>query len=85
MERSWLYRLSKFIFPGFKFSRFSKTSTGPGPARYRDFTITLRHTALGRTPLDESSARRKDPYLTTHNPHNRQKRKNSGKGGDPKP
>jgi hypothetical protein len=30
-----------------------------------------QHT-LGRTPLDEGSARRKDLYLTTHNIHNRQ-------------
>ena len=28
------------------------------------FTITLRHTTLGRTPLDEWSARRTDVYLT---------------------
>jgi hypothetical protein len=25
----------------------------PGPSHYRDFTITLRHTTLGRTSLDE--------------------------------
>jgi hypothetical protein len=24
--------------------------SGPGPPHYRGFTITLRHTALGRTP-----------------------------------
>jgi hypothetical protein len=30
------------------------------------FTMTLRHTTLGRTPLDEWSARRRDLYLTTH-------------------
>jgi hypothetical protein len=36
------------------------------------FTIThLRHTALGRTPLDEGPARRRDLYLTTHNTHKR--------------
>jgi len=29
-------------------------------------------TTVGRTPLDEWSARRKDLYLTTHNTHNRQ-------------
>jgi len=29
-------------------------------------------TAVGRTPLDEWSARRRDLYLTTHNTHNRQ-------------
>jgi hypothetical protein len=34
--------------------------------------ITLRHTILGRTPLDECSARRRDLYLKTHNTHNRQ-------------
>ena len=34
--------------------------------------ITLRHTTLGRTPLDERSARRRDFYLTIHNTHNRQ-------------
>jgi len=27
---------------------------------------------LGKTPLDERSARRRDLYLTTHNTHNRQ-------------
>jgi len=27
---------------------------------------------LGRTPLDEWSARRKDLYLTTHNTHKRE-------------
>jgi hypothetical protein len=32
----------------------------------------LRHTTVGRTPLDEWSARRRDLYLTTHNTHNRQ-------------
>jgi hypothetical protein len=36
-------------------------------ASFRGFTITLRHTTLGRTPLDEGSARRRDLYLTTHN------------------
>jgi len=35
--------------------------------------ITLiLHTALGRTHLDEWSARRRDLYLTTHNTHKRQ-------------
>jgi hypothetical protein len=31
----------------------------------------LRHTTVGRTPLDEGSARRRDLYLTTHNTHKR--------------
>jgi hypothetical protein len=39
--------LTGFFFHG------ATASRGQGPARYRDFTITLRHTTLGRTPLDE--------------------------------
>jgi hypothetical protein len=39
----------------------------------RGFMIThLRHATVGKTPLDEGSARRRDLYLTTHNTHNRQ-------------
>ena len=48
----------------------------PQWARASSFTKfldhTQRHTTLGRTPLDEWSARRRALYLTTHNPHNRQ-------------
>ena len=33
---------------------------------------TQLRTTVGRTPLDELSARRRDLYLTTHNIHNRQ-------------
>jgi hypothetical protein len=40
------------------------------------FLMFLDHTrqrsTVGRTPLDERSARRRDLYLTTHNTHNRQ-------------
>jgi len=43
--------------------------SGPGPPQCRDITITFRHTKLGRTPLDEWSARRRDLYRTTHNTH----------------
>ena len=42
---------------------------GPRPPHYRGFTMTLRHTTLGSTPLDELSARRTDLYLTTRNTH----------------
>jgi hypothetical protein len=38
----------------------------------RGIAITLRHTILGKTPLDEWSARRRDLYLTTQNTHYRQ-------------
>jgi hypothetical protein len=44
---------------------------GLGRLIFRGFTITLRHTTLGRTPLDEWPTRRRD-YLTTHNTHKRQ-------------
>jgi len=43
----------------------------PEPS-HRGFTITFSHTTLGKTPLDEWSARRRDLYLTTHNTHKRQ-------------
>ena len=33
---------------------------------------TQRSATVGRIPLDEWSARRRDPYLTAHNTHNRQ-------------
>jgi len=39
---------------------------------YRGSTITLRHTILGRTPLDKWLAWHRDLELTTHNTHKRQ-------------
>jgi hypothetical protein len=42
---------------------FSGATAPRGPPHYRKFTIILRHTTLGRTPLDEWSARRRDLYL----------------------
>ena len=33
---------------------------------------TQRRTTVGRTPLDDWSARRRDLYLTTHDTHNKQ-------------
>ena len=46
--------------------------SGPRPRHFRGFIITLRPTTLGRTPLDEWSARRRDLYLTTHYNNRRQ-------------
>jgi hypothetical protein len=46
--------------------------SGSGPPHCQGFTITLRHTTLGRTPLDGWSARRRGLYLTTHNTQKRQ-------------
>jgi len=45
--------------------------SGPWPPHCREFTITLRHTTVGRTALDEWSAWRSYLYLTTHNNQNR--------------
>jgi hypothetical protein len=45
---------------------------GLRPQQCSGSMITFRHTTLGRTPLDEGSALRRDFYLTTHNTHKRQ-------------
>jgi hypothetical protein len=46
---------------------------GLGRLIFRGFMIKhFRHTKLGKTPLDEGPARRRDLYLTTHNTHKRQ-------------
>ena len=45
---------------------------GQGPLIHRYLDHTQRRTTVGRTPLDEWSARRRDLYLTTHNTHSRQ-------------
>jgi hypothetical protein len=51
-------------------------ATAPQWAKASSFTRFLDHTqrgtTVGRTPLDEWSARRRDLYLTTHNIHKRQ-------------
>jgi len=49
----------------------AKVANKPEPPN-RGFTITLSHTTLCRTPLDEWSARRRNLYFTTHNSHKRQ-------------
>ena len=43
----------------------------PGPRHCWGFMIIHRHTTLGRAPLDEWSAERRDLYLTTHSTHKR--------------
>jgi hypothetical protein len=43
----------------------SPNGVTPEPPHCRGFTITLRHTTLGSTALEEWSARRRDLYLTT--------------------
>jgi hypothetical protein len=44
---------------------------GLGSPHCRGFTITLSNSTLGRTPLDEWSARHKCLYVTAHNTHKR--------------
>jgi hypothetical protein len=53
-------------------TRGATAPSGPGPPQYRDFTITLRHTSLGRSPLDERLARCRDLSLATHNTNRRE-------------
>jgi hypothetical protein len=63
------------IYYIFLFSTFFQCATapgGPGSPNHRGFTITLRQTALSRTPLDKWPARHRDLYLTAHNTHKRQ-------------
>jgi len=52
--------------------------SGPVPSQYRGFTIALRRTTLGRTPLDEWSARHRALNLTTHNIYKRQRHPPAG-------
>jgi hypothetical protein len=56
----------------FFFSSGSTVLVGPRPPHCRGFVNTLRHTTLGKTPLDEWSAKRRDLYPTIHNTHKRQ-------------
>jgi hypothetical protein len=65
---TYFYSTQFHIFYTALFDPFS----GHGFPHSRGFTITLRHTTLGRTPLDEWSAGRTDLYLTAHNIHSRQ-------------
>jgi len=64
----------KICITGSEFVCFWRDS--PHWARAFYFTSFLNHTqwrtTVGRTPLDEWSARRGDLFLTTHNTHNRQ-------------
>ena len=50
------------------FSHSSAALVGTGLLK----SHSTRHTTVGRAPLDERSARRRDLYMTTHNTHKRQ-------------
>jgi len=63
-------RTAAAIFALFFFTMWQCPS-GSRPHHYRGFMITIRHTTLGRTPLDERSAQRRGLYLTTNKTHKR--------------
>ena len=65
---------SRNLFHTFFFVCGAATQRGSWPPHsLRFLDHTQRRTTVGRTPLDEWSARRRDLYLTTHNTHNSQK------------
>jgi hypothetical protein len=66
-----LVYIRRSILICFFYLRCATAPSVPGYHHCSGFTITLRHTTLGRTPLNEWSARRRDLYLTTHNTHKR--------------
>jgi hypothetical protein len=75
LERCWLFSWTNWetvvssrltLLYGF-FYHGTTAPSGPRPPHYQGFMITLRHTTLGRTCLDEWPARLRDLYLTTHN------------------
>jgi hypothetical protein len=70
------FRLAPDINIIFFFLSFTFDAEAPKCVRASSFTRFLDHTkrrtTLGRTPLDEWSARSRGPYLTKHNTHNRQ-------------
>ena len=65
----------QIVFPISKISPPSVWRCGPTQAMTSSLTRFLDHTqrrtTVGRTPLNEWSARRRDLYLATHNTHNR--------------
>jgi hypothetical protein len=73
--QNWLLTVIEVCF-GEWVCLFVFVATTPQWAKVSSFTRFLDHTqrrtTVGRTPLDEWSPRRRDLYLTTHNPHNRQ-------------
>jgi len=54
------------------FSQGARILSGPGPFHYWGFTITLRHTTIDGTPLEEWPANRRNLYLRRHNVYKRQ-------------
>ena len=66
------YSVSSLYVPYIIFFHGATAHSERGSPHYRDFTIALRHTTIGRIPLGKWSSRRRDLFLTTHNTQNRQ-------------
>ena len=83
--RSKKHQITIRMYFHFSFTMAQPPLSGPKPPHYRGFMLTLRyththththtHTTLGKIPLDEESARRKNLYLTTHITRKRQRSK----------
>jgi hypothetical protein len=59
-DSALLFRLCCFLLPG------ARAPSGLGPPQTEGFIITVRHTTLGTTPLEEWLAQRRDLSLTTY-------------------
>jgi hypothetical protein len=66
------YIMSYIYVFNFFYNLTQQPPIGPRRPHYRGFMFTLRHTTVGRTPMDEWSARRRDLYLTAQNSHKKQ-------------
>jgi hypothetical protein len=72
--RIWNLLISRCLVcrTNYLFLPWRNSPSGPRSPHCQGFTITLRHTTLVMTPLDEWLAWCRDFYLTTNNTHNRQ-------------
>jgi hypothetical protein len=67
---SWLSCFNVISLYFFSFGAATQHGSWP-PHSWSFLDHTQRRTTVGRSPLDEWSARRRDLYLTTHNTHNK--------------
>jgi hypothetical protein len=68
-----VWRFCSLLWPHSRFLFCPSAPQWPIASSFTRFLdLTQRRTTVGRTPLNEWSARRRDFYLTTHNTHNRQ-------------
>ena len=69
---SSMWRLQSNLVTFFSCGAATQSGSWPPHSWHFPRSHTQRRTTVGRTPLDEWSARRRDLYLTTQNTHNRQ-------------